>query len=222
MHLLERVKRAALDFIFPPDQKTVGIELLSPGDILKTLPRPEKIPDSGTIALFEYDFPLTKEMIWRLKYEGNRRIAEQLGTIIFDAVLSELEDLFLESSAWREKRVLLVPIPVSGKRRLERGWNQAELLCEQMKKLDARNSFKYLPNQLVKNFHTESQTKTSSRTERLKNLKDSMRILNPSAVSGRCVVVVDDVTTTGATFNETRRALRAAGAKNILCVAVAH
>ena len=56
----------------------------------------------------------------------------------------------------------------------------------------------------------------------MKNLSDSMKILNPSAVLDRFVVLIDDVTTTGATFAEARCALKAAGAKKIICIAVAH
>ena len=120
------------------------------------------------------------------------------------------------------KSVLLVPIPISNKRRSERGWNQAEMLAERVAALDKENLFKYLPGQLVKIIHTESQTRTGSRKERLENLKNSMEILSTSVVAGKCVVVIDDVTTTGATFIEAERALTTAGAKNILCVAIAH
>ena len=95
-------------------------------------------------------------------------------------------------------------------------------LAEKIIKCDSKKLLKYLPSQLVKNHHTESQTKTSSRVERLKNLTNSMRVLNPSSVLGECVIVVDDVTTTGSTFAEASRALRSAGAKKILCYAVAH
>lgn len=222
MSFVSRAKELFWDFLFPKDGKVLELESLSPGKLLDILLPAEKAPDGEFIALFEYDFPLAKEMIWELKYSGNRRIAEKLGEILYDALVQETSERSLEESAWLNRRPLLVPIPISERRRFERGWNQAELLCEAIKKSDVGEHFKYIPRQLVKNRHTESQTKTSSKRERLENLKDSMRVQNMESVSGRCVIIIDDVTTTGATFNEARRALRAAGAKKILCVAVAH
>ena len=87
---------------------------------------------------------------------------------------------------------------------------------------DFKKLFKYLPGQLIKTHHTESQTTTASRAERERNLKNSMKIINPSSVEGEFVVVLDDVTTTGLTFAEAERALRACGAKKILFYALAH
>jgi len=112
-------------------------------------------------------------------------------------------------------------MPISGKRRFERGWNQSELIGEVIRKR-MFESLKYLPNQLVKFRHTESQTQTGSKSERQKNLQDSMRVLNPDTVKDRCVILLDDVTTTGSTFAEGRRALKEAGAKKIICIAIAH
>lgn len=219
MPFLSRIKDLLTDFLFPKSQKVLELEALSIGTLLKTLPPAKHLDDRDIIALFDYSHPLVKEIIWELKYNGNRKMADKLGEIIYDVIRHELAE-----SALFEKwgKPLLIPVPISDKRRFERGWNQSELLAERIMACDREKIFKYLPRQLVKLRHTESQTKMSSRGERLGNLKHSMKILSTPTIAQKCIIVLDDVTTTGATFTEARRALRAVGARKILCIAVAH
>ena len=219
MHFISRIRDLFADFLFPKSNKVLELEALSVGTLLEVLPPAPPPKDKNTVALFDYSHPLVKEIIWELKYSGNIRIADKLAEILYDVICHELTDLGLFEK-W--ERPILVPIPISDKRRFERGWNQSELLAEGVMVHDKGGKLKYLPKQLVKIRHTESQTKTASRNERLRNLSDSMKVLNASMLDGECVIVLDDVTTTGSTFAEARRALRAAGAKKILCVAVAH
>ena len=219
MRFLSHIRDRCVDFLFPRSSKVLELEALSAGVLLETLPQALHLKDKHTMALFDYGHPLVKEIVWELKYNGNVRIAEKLGEILYDHIQHELLDLALFEK-W--DKPILMPIPISDKRRFERGWNQSELLSEKIMKRDSEKMFRYMPRQLVKIHHTESQTKTASRSERLGNLTNSMKILNAVSVAGECVIVLDDVTTTGSTFAEARRALRAAGAKKILCIAVAH
>lgn len=219
MHFLSYIRDLLIDFLFPRSQKTIELEALSTDTLTRLLPRAEPLKEKHNVALFDYSHLLVKEIIWHVKYKGNTRVADKLGEILYDNILHELADLRLFEK-WDNP--ILVPMPISDKRRLERGWNQAELLAKQVMKRDQNKMFRYLPDQLLKLRHTESQTKTRSRKERLENLTNSMGVKDEERVSGECIVLIDDVTTTGSTFVEARRALRAAGAKKILCVAVAH
>lgn len=226
MYLLSYLRELFVDFLFPKSAKILELEALSTDYLLDVLPPAENLKDKYTWALFNYNQPLVKEVVWEIKYKGNPQIARKIGVILFDHIRQELLDLAIfekwDKSTSSDRRPILLPMPISDKRRFERGWNQAELLVKEIMVHDRDKIFKYLPKQLVKYRHTESQTTTASRNERLKNIVDSMKILNPSSVAGACVIILDDVTTTGATFAEARRALRAAGARKILCIAVAH
>ena len=193
-----------LDFLFPKDPKIIELEKLSSEKLLDLLP-PHSLP-------FDYGHPLVKEVVWEIKYKGNMILAEKIGILLYDTIIDALT----------AEKAILVPIPISDKRRFERGWNQAELLCQAIKGCDSDQRLKFLPRQLYKPYHTENQTKTTTKKERLNNLRNSMRVANPAAVADKCVILIDDVTTTGATFAEAKRALKEAGAKKVLCFAIAH
>ena len=79
--------------------------------------------------------------------------------------------------------------------------------------------FDYAPQALKRTKLTAEQQKLD-RARRLKNVKGSMEA-DPAVVAGRVCVVVDDVTTTGATLTEAKRALKEAGALRVHTVALA-
>lgn len=222
MEILSRAARYCLDFFFPKTASVVVLESIPSGELVDTLPQAMPTKTDDVVAIFDYSHPVVRDMVWELKYGGNKQVAVKLGEIVYDVLTAELEERALSSAAWRDERPILIPMPISDKRRFERGWNQAEILAEALLTHDKERRIKYLPRHLAKLRHTDSQTSTASKEERQKNIKESMKVLHNPAVEGRCVVVLDDVFTTGATFGEARRALKAAGARHVFCLAVAH
>lgn len=222
MNFLSSILDHALNFFFPRDKRSVEIEAMPLNEMVDKLPRAENLVVKDVIAIFDYKHPMTKEVVWEVKYRGNTQVARKLGGILHDTILEELSDLGLfDSSEWHGK-VVLIPMPISRQRRFKRGWNQSEYLAKALVEYDDSDRFEYLPKLLAKTRHTESQTSTNSKSERLKNVKDSMSLSEDRDLSGRCAIIIDDVTTTGATFEEARRALKGSGVKKVLCIAVAH
>ena len=73
---------------------------------------------------------------------------------------------------------------------------------------------------LVKIRDTEHQSRSSG-DERRENLKGAFRVVCPSRIRGRTVVLIDDVMTTGATTDECARALLAGGAHRVITFTLA-
>ena len=77
-------------------------------------------------------------------------------------------------------------------------------------------------NILVKTRNTEHQARIGERSARLKNLVGSFAVKNPELVAHRNIILIDDVTTTGATLAEARKVLRAAQARKVIAFTIAH
>ncbi len=218
MSFLSILIKSLLEFLFPQTKQILELEKLSAEKLFNIL-SPSYLNDQHTLTLFNYQDKLVKQIIWEVKYKGNRNLVKKLGIILYDVITSELEERNIFE---QYHKVLLLPIPISDQRRLKRGWNQVELIARAIKSHDITNRIQYLPRELTKIRHTESQTRTTNKRERLENLQNSMKILNPDSISGKFVLLIDDVTTTGATFKEAKRALAIAKARKILCIALAH
>ncbi len=190
-----------LDIILPPRPTERVVRSLN----LKTL------QSLGGEQPLPYHEPRITALIWELKYRGSTRSAALAGEYMAEVLLA---------AASEELGVpLLVPVPMHATRRRERGYNQTELLCEVAIK-HLGDAFIYAPKALIRTINTKTQ-QGLPRAERLKNIKGSMQVVYPELVEGRVCIVVDDVTTTGATFAEAKRALKYAGARAVDCIALA-
>ncbi|MGN0812391.1 MAG: ComF family protein [Candidatus Coproplasma sp.] len=101
-------------------------------------------------------------------------------------------------------------VPMTAKSYRKRGYNQAELLAEELSQM---LSLPLLKNAIEKVKQSGAQ-KTLTREERLKNLQGCFKA-NREEVKDKTLIVVDDVLTTGATADAVCRELKKRGAKRI-------
>jgi competence protein ComFC len=121
-----------------------------------------------------------------------------------------------EEGLWHEAEAL-VPVPLHGTRKRERGFNQARLIARDL----ARGcGLEVLSRCLVKVRNAPPQTSLEA-AEREKNVRNAYAVRDPRRVAGRTLVLVDDVFTTGATLRECSRVLVAAGAREVRALTIA-
>ncbi|MBI4134867.1 MAG: ComF family protein [Candidatus Sungbacteria bacterium] len=109
------------------------------------------------------------------------------------------------------ERALLVPIPLHRKRLRERGFNQAEVIAKSLAKA---LSIPLENNILMRAKYAPPQTTMKTRKEREENAKNLYAVAAPIP-DGATIILVDDVSTTGATLEEAARVLKEARAKQV-------
>ncbi len=211
--------RFLLNLLFPQNELVSELEEMTVETFLAAAAKSETRAGREIVSLFDYRHALTRRAVWELKYRGNQRVAALLGRILHDELLAFLEE-YGPLANFTEP--LLIPVPLSRERRRERGFNQCELLIDAVMRCDMAKNFSFQKSVLIKVRETPSQTKTESRSERHENLKGCFCVAEPALVGGRNVVLIDDVATTGATLEEARKALRAAGARRVVAFTIAH
>lgn len=176
--------------------------------------------------LFDYRHIPIKKSIWLLKYKNKKRIASVFAQVMYGRIIEELSELSVMKN-FREP--ILIPIPLFTKRYNERGYNQAELICQELIKINnLRHGVDWTleKNILIKIKDTEHQANIKERRHRLKNLIGSFVIKNPEKniekIKNKNIILIDDVTTTGATLNEAKKVLKQSGARKIIAFTIAH
>lgn len=173
----------------------------------------------NTLALYDYQHPAVKKIIWSLKYRQLKGVAPILGRLLADRLIEETAELQNLHPAitlpW-----LIVPIPLSKKRQRDRGFNQSLLLAGALEQCYPK-VFRASPGVLKKIRETPAQASLKDRKTRLTNLRGAFALREPESIRGRAVIIVDDVSTTGATMHEAEQTLRPAKPRLILKVALA-
>jgi len=119
-------------------------------------------------------------------------------------------------SNWSINPNLILPVPLSSRRIRNRGYNQAELIA---KPIASILGIDYFSKALYRILDTHSQVGLNAE-ERKKNLAGAFRA-DGAICSGKDILLIDDIATTGSTLNECAIALKAAGAGEVYCFTVA-
>lgn len=172
--------------------------------------------ERGFMSVFQYKDETIRHLLWALKYKGSRDIARTCAHMLYEELCAELSErtLFEEFG-----NPLVVPIPLSARRQRERGFNQAELIARE---IATAGTFELETHVLEKHKETKPQATIKNRAERFKNVAGCFKISHPEKISGRNIILVDDIYTTGGTIVEARALLEKAGAREVLCATVAH
>lgn len=170
----------------------------------------QKDPKHFTIAraAFVYD-SLIMNAILKLKYQGRIRLAKPLGIFLLFAFLHYFSEQDLD---------IIIPVPLYTGKLKQRGFNQVFLMIQDWEKQLPGNGYGFPftihKTILQKNRNTSAQTGLH-KDQRIKNVKNSFHIENQSDISGKNVLLVDDVYTTGSTVNECARTLIKGGARRV-------
>jgi ComF family protein len=158
------------------------------------------------ISAFYYE--TVKDGIARFKFDGAKEDGKVFGRFMADFLLSFHED-------WIDEIDFMTNVPLHALKEKERGFNQADILCNSIHEI---TGISYQKNILTRTKETTPQSKLSAQ-ERKMNLRN---VFTAKDCEGKCVLLVDDILTTGATLNECSRALYRQGAKRVevFCLSV--
>lgn len=157
-----------------------------------------------TATAFPYEEPVST-IIQHFKYSNKRYLAPTLACFLADAA---------KDAGFLSQPVDLVTfVPLHKKKQKSRGYNQSELLA---KEFCIQNQLPFA-RLLCRNVDTVSQTNLTAQG-RAENVKGAFSAF--ASAAGKKLLLIDDVTTTGATIAECRATLLSAGAISVNCVCV--
>jgi ComF family protein len=159
----------------------------------------------AVVALGPYSGPI-RALCLELKHERRAWLGRWLSELLVDARAGALAQHEIDC---------VVPVPLHWRRRLSRGYNQAESLAES---LSRRLALKHA--QPIRRVVATPPLAWMSRRERARVMHGAFRAKPHRAIRGRSVLLVDDILTTGATCGAAARALKRAGARRVIVAVI--
>ena len=163
----------------------------------------------GTFALGTYDGVL-KAAVHRFKYRDRPQLAQPLGVLLAERARPVIDREWVDVDA-------LLPVPMHPARQRVRGYNQSERLA---RVLSRELSLPLENGLLTRPRPTKAQVGLTGESRRA-NLSGAFAVPRPADVQGRCLLLIDDVSTTGATLSGCASALKQCGADAVYALVLA-
>lgn len=215
---MSRLFSVLLDLLFPPRCAFCG-KILRTGETGMCAACQEKLPwltgvaaeqklefISNCVSALRYQGEV-RDSIHRYKFKGLKGYAGLYGSLTAQCVKDHLVGEY-DLISW---------VPLSEKRKKERGYDQAFLLA-QAAALELEMA---AVETLRKARHTDAQSGLEGAAERRANVLGAYEAFDPELIADKRILLIDDVVTTGATLSECARVLRTAGAKGVVCATLA-
>ncbi len=152
---------------------------------------------------FNYDFDearasfvysdTTKSLILGIKYSNRVYLAKFFARMMLDTLIK-----------WGIIFDVIVPVPLSKSRQKSRGYNQSELIADELSKLTKVE----VDNTIIGRRESDKLQQNLTRKERFANMEGVFKISNRKNLKGLNVLIIDDIYTTGATANELSKTIR--------------
>lgn len=148
-------------------------------------------------------------LIHTFKYEGDTLLAPDLAALMLNGW--RMGSIFID-----KKSAVLVPVPLHWRKGMERGFNQSELLAHEASKV---LDIPVLKRALTRKRMTTPQ-QSLEKSERFTNMENAFRG-DERKLSGKSVVIVDDICTSGATLAACVEETLRCGATEVVALTVA-
>lgn len=200
LHAVASLIQSALDIVLPRKERVVRIESYSLED-LPVSPVEHKACDVAITTLLDYRNQAVQDLVKALKYDRAGGAAKLLAGALAEYLQEEIANL----RAFSPQPIVLMPVPLHTSRLRERGFNQIGKVLDALPQEFKDGTLSYVDaHSLVRMRATPQQTRLS-RSERLQNVAGAFSLAHD--IGNAHIILIDDVTTTGATLSEAARPL---------------
>ncbi len=254
--IISALYKTILDALFPISAAEDEMLSLSPQDALQKLPVAPGyeglvVDLPNATSLFAYKDERVAKLVWSIKYKKSAHAVRIGGYVLWHTLVtttgdgnrfsgrfgpSEGEgepaasppgDDGVSSKTSLPEPVVVMPMPITERRRRERGYNQCELIVDEMERLEQINKssrFVVRKDILFRVHHAARQT-LKDRDERIEGAKGIFAVneyvISPELLHSH-IIVIDDVITTGSTMFEALETMKKAGFEDVQALSIAH
>lgn len=212
---IKKIIKNIFDFIFPLNESESFLEKTTPYKLYSKYQILNPEVKKYTFAVFDYSYQDIRNLILGIKFKNKISYIEKLSPALYDLIVDKIYEL---ENFENFKNPVITCVPLSKKRKRERGFNQSERIIKNLQRqgLNFETDFNILKK--IKN--TKPQSSLRNRLDRFKNVKGCFEC--HKNIKGRNIILIDDVVTTCATVNEIKKVLKRSGARKIVVFALAH